>query len=106
MARRQPGQVHRPRDMEQLAPRLGRETEPPIGPRDPVTHFEFAPRIAALAGRNAAAADEARRAAGAGKDQEARLVRIERHAQELLRLLLAIGPIGSTSCRARVGTYV
>src|SRR3546814_2999565 len=91
MTRRQLGQVHRPRDMEQLASRLGREAETPIGPRDPIAHLE---RTLGTR-RNAAAADEARRAAGARADQEARLVRIERHAQELPSLFLAIGPRGA-----------
>ena len=74
--------------MDELAPGLGRETQPPIGARDPIAHFE----TAFGGGRNAAAADKARGAAGPGENQETRLGRVERLAQERLRLVLAIGP--------------
>src|SRR3546814_5825208 len=81
--------------------RLGRETEAPIGTRDPVTQFG----TAFLVGLDAAASDKARRAAGTGEDQETRLRRVERLVQKLACFAFAI-EIGRASCRERGCQYV
>src|SRR3546814_7129527 len=57
----QPRDAERPREVEHVAPGLGRIAESPIGPRNPIAQLA----LALFAAGDADAADQARRARGA-----------------------------------------